>query len=307
MRCRAVYTSPTVGWHEFVGPLLRDHGYDTEDVSKATMQAIRELATVRRGRRDPNTLVGPGDYVCPAIFGRLKMTTFAACSDGIQVEINGLHDLKTSGELPNLRYQFRDRAHISRGIMKQVFKAAARGSRIRDLLVCAKDSVVHRIVHSRRLRDHWIREQGGISDMYNIHKNLSHGEQRFDNRVYPMTSLCQKSGSLVRFCKKRSLDTLPHHREEAKYFKNVYDELTGTQGFCNWMYFSMDADFACMVNDLTLRQEKSDANIARSVAEVLRIVDQARAVFLEGRIFAAEPNETYTWQVGGHSTLFFDR
>ena len=137
VRLRAVAVSPHVTVREFLGPTVIDAGWNAEACSKATMQALTNVCRVESGRRAAgrHDLTGEGDYIDEALLAHLRSVIVAGTSDGALVELQGIHRLKVMGELPALRYQFRDKAHVTRCVLKGTLKHAGRGAEMMEALI----------------------------------------------------------------------------------------------------------------------------------------------------------------------------
>ncbi len=79
------------------------------------------------GKRDDTMMGGPEDRVDEGLLAKLQNMTFAGCSDGAAVALAGIQELKCTGRLPKLRYQFRDRPHTTRTCMKGTLKCLQEG------------------------------------------------------------------------------------------------------------------------------------------------------------------------------------
>ena len=128
---------PHVTAREFLGPTVIDAGWNAEACSKATMQALTNVCRVESGRRAAgrHDLTGEGDYIDEALLAHVRSVIVAGTSDGAVVELQGIHRLKVIGELLALRYQFRDKAHVTRCVLKGTLKHAGRGADMMEALI----------------------------------------------------------------------------------------------------------------------------------------------------------------------------
>ena len=125
---------------------------------------------------------------------RLQDITFAGTSDGAEVAIQGVQQLRLSARLPNLRYQFRDRPHTSRSCVKNVLSYMEEGKDLLEALVTGKDSFCKQVRYRRRFQQIWKKRQRmDLDELVNILENLAYKECDFDHRSEPMGIL------LVRF------------------------------------------------------------------------------------------------------------
>ena len=181
--------SPRTTVREFLGPVVIDAGWDAEACSKATMQALAKVCRVETGRRvaGRHDLTGEGDYIDEMLLNHLKSVIVAGTSDGAPVELQGIHRLKEIGALPALRYQFRDKAHVTRCVLKGTLKHAGRGKEMMEALIRCPNAFAKKVRRSRRFKQLWVEAQqtDGQDDIAVI-SQLSHGEHRFDSRSRPM-------------------------------------------------------------------------------------------------------------------------
>jgi hypothetical protein len=117
-RVRIVVCHPRVKAYEFVAGVVRDFGHGINECADAAWTSLQALCIKHVGRRGPDGVNGPEDAVCSKLSQKLQAITFAGSSDGAEVAIQGIQKLRTSGRLPNLRYQFRDRPHTTRTCVK---------------------------------------------------------------------------------------------------------------------------------------------------------------------------------------------
>ena len=231
MRCRAVFATPRIQVHDFNGAVLRDHGFNAVACAAATMDALQQMCIVRKGKRFKNKLTGPEDTVDESLFNRVKKVTFCGASDGAAVEIAGIHSLKTSGNLPNLRYQFKDKPHTTRTCVKGTLKHMQSGLELWTLLVSGKGSFCNRARFNRRFLQAWISEQKtDVQDMYPVLQTLSYAEPRFNSYAHPMRILVCKLPAAIRVLVQWSKDESPSHREDRARATGLVHVLSGRAG-----------------------------------------------------------------------------
>jgi hypothetical protein len=199
LRGRVVYVSPRVGWEDFTLGIVRDHGYEIGECVQATKDALQQFCTVESGRRTRNSLVGHEDTLDEALYDHARRITFCAATDGAEVEILAVQQLRKDGVFPNLRYQFRDRSHTTRTIAKGSFKHAKEGQRMREVLITGEHSFARRARNSRRFRRIWVQAQReSPDDLFTVLNSLAYAEQRFDSQSEPMGRLLLKLGPVLK-------------------------------------------------------------------------------------------------------------
>ena len=109
-----------------------------------------------------------------------------------------------------------------------------------------------------------------------------------------MVRFLMKLGPAIDVLVEMSQDMQAAHREDRVWAISVLKEVVGPQGFINLVLFAIDTDFAFVTYKLVRVQDKTSPDIALSAAEVLECVEVCQALFLHGRIFDKEPNNTYT-------------
>jgi hypothetical protein len=163
---------PAVGAHEFFAGLIRDYRFSTADNKDATWQALRNICRTRRGRRDSSGTSGPADSVDEQLLARVQRITFCRAYDGAEVAKGGIQLLRREGLLPNLRYQFRDRPHTTRTVIKSTFAMCPESEELRDKLISGEGSFAKRARHNRRFGEIWLRRQReDPTNLYNVRKS----------------------------------------------------------------------------------------------------------------------------------------
>jgi hypothetical protein len=187
---------------------------------------------------------GPNDAVCTHLSEKLKAITFAGASDGAEVAIQGIQNLRTSGRLPNLRYQFRDRPHTTRTCVKNTLSYMGEGRELLDALVSGQNSFCKRVKFSRRFQQLWKASQqadAASSQFVQVLENLSYKECRFDHRSEPMSILCMKFRAVVGVLLKLKADHKAHPADAA-WAKGLLHLFSGTDGFNKLLKFGVDCD-----------------------------------------------------------------
>lgn len=143
---RATVTKPEVSASEFIVAVIRDFGFTAEENCEACLLCFKSLCTVRAGRRS----AAPSqceDYVDEELLAHIAKITFCGASDGCAVPIKAIQLLRERF-LPHLRYQFRDRPHTTRTVVKGVLKYMAEGKILLEALITGKKSFAKRATHS---------------------------------------------------------------------------------------------------------------------------------------------------------------
>ncbi len=299
LRIRIVYTKPTVGTKEFFGGGgrggLRDYGFTAEANSNATWLALQTLCCRRRGRRGPDNATSPDDAVDQQLLAHVQDICFCGASDGALVALEGIQKLRQEGLLRNLRYQFRDRPHTTRSIIRCTFAMCQESEALLESLIYGERSFAKRARYSRRFSEIWVRKQReSPTDFYNILASLSYAEQRYDNRSAPMTAFLMKFGSAVDVLVEMAEDRTPCHREDMKWASQVLLSFAGVSGFERLVDFAIDCDFAVATHKLVAMQDASSPDVSLAGAEVAECVETCHALFYIGRVFDEAPNATYT-------------
>ena len=182
-RIRVVVCSPQVVAHEFIGGVVRDFGHGIDECADAAWESLKSLCMIRKGRRGPDQVKGPGDVLDVKLLERLQDITFAGSSDGAEVAIQGIQKLRLSARLPKLRYQFRDRPHTTRTCVKNTLSYMEEGQILLEALVSGKESFCKRVKFSRRFQQLWKKHQkADLGDFLAVLENLAYKECRFDHR-----------------------------------------------------------------------------------------------------------------------------
>ena len=295
-RVRIVVCHPRVKAYEFVAGVVRDFGHGINECADAAWTSLQALCIKHVGRRGPDGVNGPNDAVCTQLSQKLKAITFAGASDGAEVAIQGIQKLRTSGRLPNLRYQFRDRPHTTRTCVKNTLSYMGEGRELLDALVSGQNSFCKRVKFSRRFQQLWKESQqadAAPSQFVQVLENLSYKECRFDHRSEPMSILCMKFRAVVGVLLKLKADHKAHPADAA-WAKGLLHLFSGTDGFNKLLKFGVDCDFAVAAGLLIRLQDKSSADISLSVSEVTGCLEICQVLFNEGRVFDFNNNHTYT-------------
>jgi hypothetical protein len=110
-RVKLVVTSPATQCLRLFGGLLEDCRHDADSTTTKILNIIDQLAMKRQGRRDASGITGPNDQMDEELKQQIRKTCFCCCSDGAEVMVKAIQQLKIGGHFPNLRFQFRDAAH----------------------------------------------------------------------------------------------------------------------------------------------------------------------------------------------------
>jgi len=135
LRVRVVHLKPKIGVREFLGGVIRDYGFSAEANRDATWNALQNMCRKLRGHRDSSGTQGPEDSVDMRLLARVQQITFSGASDGAEVAKTGIQMLQADGLLPNLRYQFRDRPHTTRTVIKNTFALCSSSDELRVKLI----------------------------------------------------------------------------------------------------------------------------------------------------------------------------
>ncbi len=295
LRVRVVCCEPKVEAAEFVADVAEDYGFTEAAHADVVWGGLRRLRVLEKGKRDASMASGPEDCVDEALLARMQQITFAGASDGAGVAIGGIQELRRSGRLPNLRYQFRDRPHTTRTCMKCTWKHMAGGQEVLDALVSGPHSFAKRVRYSRRVRQVWKDTQReNPDDFMVVLEHLSHAEQRYDSRSEPMSILCGKMGSVIRVLVTLAADPAPSHKDDRIFARDLLKKLQGREGFERLVVFGLDADFAVATCALTRLQDTSSADVALSASQVVYCLEVCEALFRDGGALQLKPNGTYT-------------
>ena len=299
-RVRIVVCNPVVKAHEFVAGVIRDFGHSIDECADAAWESLKAMCVKFVGRRGPDGVTGPQDAACSQLLERLQAITFAGSSDGAEVAIQGIQKLRTSGRLPNLRYQFRDRPHTTRTCVKNTLSYMGEGQELLDALVSGQHSFCKRVKYSRRFQQLWKKRQQAdaassqhVEEFVQVLENLSYKECRFDHRSEPMSILCMKFRAVVGVLVELQADH-KDHPADAAWAKGLLRLISGADGFNKLLKFGVDCDFAVAAGLLIRLQDKPSADISLSVSEVTECLEICHVLFREGRAFDLQDNHTYT-------------
>lgn len=299
LRVRVVWTSPRVGYQEFVGGLLRGVGGDAHACKTATLQALRQMCFVRRGRQPLRQSEADGrDHageIDETLWATVQREIFSGATDGAPVALKGVSLLKREGILPNLRYQFRDRPHTTRTVTKMTLGLCPESEALRKALITGKNSFARRAKNSARFREIWIRKQREEPDRFwEVLRDLSYAEQRFDSRSAPMTAFLLKLGPALEVLQEIANSVRYDLKDERAWAMGLLKKLTGPQGFINLVMFAMDTDFAVITHRLTRVQDQSTPDVSLHGHQMVETLDMCSVLFRDLRVFDKEPNGTYT-------------
>ena len=205
--------------------------------------------------------------------------------------------MKKSGQLPGLRYQFRDLPHTTCTVAKGAIKHLKDPDDLLEALITGKDSFAHRARYSNRFRQIWRASQGQEDDYFKVLENLSYGMSRFHSRSKPLSRFFLKLGSAVRVLLQMSRDQTPAHRSDQRWATELLRKLLGPEGYRRLVILAVQCDYFVVAVSLVRVQEKSDKDISLTAADTLQVLEVCEAMFLEGRIFRKEPNGSYTWHL----------
>ena len=162
LRLKVVVAFPAVVVKEFVSAIVRDYGNSIEECALAAEKALKYVCWSQIGKRcatKPFSEPGAGDKFDEKAWANLRKTIFAGATDGCEVAVQAVQRLKTTGVTQNLRYQFRDRPHTTRTVMKIVQKTMQEGHPLMTLLLTGKDSFCKKARYSRAFQGIWVRAQ----------------------------------------------------------------------------------------------------------------------------------------------------
>ena len=324
MRGRLVIPRPEVHFAEFIVGIVRDYGYTAADSSRAAWACLRKMCIIQTGsqpRRGPDAAMPTGSqprrgpdagYVDKDLLKHVQEICFAGASDGCGVALKSVQLLRDE-RLPNLRYQFRDRPHTTRTIMKGVLKYMGGSEELVRNLISGKGSFCKRAKYSRRFRAIWTRKQvaelarkralgsqpassgsqPASDDLFCALEHLGYTEYRFDSRSEPMSILCSRLGAVLEVLLEMRDDRL--HREDGLWARAVLEDLKGRDGLRKLTTFAMDCDFAVTTTMLVRVQDGSQPDVALTFSEVSECVEVCEALFFEGRCLSLDAsNASYT-------------
>ena len=296
-RVRIVVSWPSVKAYEFVAGVVRDFGHGIDERADTAWESLKALCIKQVGKRGSDGVNGPEDEACNRLLETLQAITFAGSSDGAEVAIQGIQKLRTSGRLPNLRYQFRDRPHTTRTCVKNTLSYMEEGQELLEALVSGQNSFCKRVKFSRRFQQLWKKHQRAdavaspdVEEFVQVLENLSYKECRFDHRSEPMSILCMKFRAVVGVLVE--LHTDKDHPQDAAWAKGLLRLISGTDGFNKLMKFGVDCDFAVAAGLLIRLQDKSSADISLSVSEVTDCLEICHVLFQKGHVFDLQDNHT---------------
>lgn len=298
LRVRVVWETPQVGCAEFFAALLTDYGFDAAACSAANVEGFKRLCSKRARpvEQQPGAAAQeiPHATLDEPLWEHVRRTIFCGATDGAAVALLGIRQM-AGDQMPNLRYQFRDRPHTTRTCVKLVYSLCPESARLRERLITGEKSFARRAKHSRRFQQIWKQKQLDEPDaVWNVLSDLGYAEQRFDSRSKPMTRFLLKLGPALEVLQALGQDPLPCHRDDAKWARSLLEELSGPAGFVKLVMFAMDTDFAVAAHKLLRLQDRTQPDVSVAAHEVQQCVDTTRVLFHEGRVFDRAPNGTYT-------------
>jgi hypothetical protein len=238
---------------------------------------------------------GKADMYSDGLIRRLQKIAFAGSTDGCRTVINAVQQLKADGRLPILRYQFRDRPHTTRTVVRMVLRLMKEGERLRETLITGKKSFAKRALHSKRFALIWrLVQKEDVTDIYNIFQHLAYKEYRYDSRASPMMIFCSKLGAMVKVLIIMKNDTLPCHRLDRLWAIDVLNVLQGVEGFHALVCFAIESDFAFATHLLTKVQDESQPDASLTAYQAQTCLDTCEVLFLEGAVFSSDRNGTFT-------------
>ena len=216
-------------------------------------------------------------------------------TDGAAVALLSVRQMAEQGIMPNLRYQFRDRPHTTRTCIKLAYSLCSESEDLRERLITGPQSFARRAKNSRRFQQLWKQKQLDEPDaMWNVLADLGYAEQRFDSRSKPMARFLLKLGPALEVLQALSRDLNPHHKQDAKWARDLLQLLAGPAGFVKLVMFAVDTDFAVAAHKLIRLQDTVGPDVSVAAHEVQQCADVCRMLFHEGRVFDRAPNGTYT-------------
>ena len=212
-RMKLVVTDGTTQCHRLFGGVLNDCSHDVKGSTTNILNLVDQLAMKRQGRRDHSGITGPGDQIDEEFSQQIKKKVFCICTDGAEVMVRSVQKLKIDNHFPNLRYQWRDAAHSTNCIGKNVEKHANPENELKEFLITGDASFVKRIRNSSSARDEWMKMGGGDSDCYACLLDLALAPQRWSTKAKAMSALCLKIIVVCKMIELWSKDPDPNHRE----------------------------------------------------------------------------------------------
>ena len=291
LRVRVAVTRPRVRSHEMLGPVMGGFGTTIDESAAATVAGLHGLCSLRKGPQRNNT----DKTVDYELFQHVCDVAICAATDGCEVAVQGVQQLKRKGPLVNLRYQFRDRAHGVRTVTKGALKYAAAGAELMELLVSARNSFCKRCRYVPRFKRLWVLIQmTSVDELFEICRNLSHSEVRFTSRSKPLQALLLKFHSVVEVLVAVSLDRA--HPDDAAWAEKLVSRLTGVEGFNRIVKFALDCDFGSLAYVLTAKADKRSPDVALAAADAQLFLNTSTALFHDLGAFE-KGSGTYTDKV----------
>ena len=192
--------------------MAMDFGFMPEDQAAVVRTSLEQLCTISGALAKDNK--GKAISVHPASsevdadgWKHLQAITVGGTSDGLLTAVYGVERLKTTGFLPNFRYQWKDRPHTSRTIQKSVFRNMLDNSTLNALFVTGEESFCKKVKYSRRFRSIWIRQQHGDYQSFpGVLEHLSFPQTAWILKLIPARCSSTKWGqSLIRASKLRPI------------------------------------------------------------------------------------------------------
>ena len=299
LRLKLVRAMPKIEVRDVLGGVSRELPGDVKGCADKTKTAFRIVCSTREGRQD---IHATSDCIDTRAHKRLLATLFCGASDGAITMLDGIQELKKSGALPALRYQFRDMPHTVRTCVKGTVKHCILGNDVYDALISGQGSFCKRIRYCPAMKDAWAKvqvveaEKDTTYDLYAVWVNLGYAEPRFDGQSTPMSIICRRIDVVLKMLVLVSKDTIESHSDARKWAISLLRVLSGKPGFVRLVTFGCESDFHNAAADLVRMSDVSSVkrDISLSDVQCLHLLEILKALFWEGRVFAEEASSTYT-------------
>ena len=152
LRIRCVWEKPRVGYAELFGGLLRDYGFDAPSCSAANIDGFKRLCSsrIRVPQNDgPDKVLQELDE---PLWEHVRRTIFCGATGGANVALLSVRQMADENIMPNLRYQFRDKAHTTRMCIKLAYNLCPESEELRTPLITREKSFACRAKRSRRFQ-----------------------------------------------------------------------------------------------------------------------------------------------------------
>ena len=214
------------------GMLGNEQGFDStaEGISAATMRVYARFCT--NFTNAPPACVLRPTFKQDVYNNMVKATRLLTVDAASKEQASGA-DMSVSNTvsgsdplLPNMKHVLLDRTHASRRVVEQPWKADLYLSTVMDMLVFAKGSIAHMIQWSPELRS-WFSDMCAGEDDYITSEftNLRAARHRMESSVEPLSRVCQKPRSSIRFLSRCAVikQGLAPGRH-ASHFLNILDD-----------------------------------------------------------------------------------